>query len=430
LESQAVDRKDEINISVDEAKRQFEQRCPAFMEDPEPALQRLLADAPVYFSEAMGGWVVSRYKDVTAVLRDQRHFSNVGTMNAHVHICAEAEDVLGPHRAKLMNFLANTDGAQHDRLRAAIARGLSQKAVARVEEEARAVASSLATGLAEHLGEPKAVADLGRDYGEKFPVQVIGGLIGLPAESQQQVSDWVADWFNLYRFTLSEEEQVHCARSAVAYDEFVSELVEHYEQHRAENLICEVLDGIAAGEFELSRAEVVDAIANLIVGGIHTTAAMLSAVMLRFLSTGDVWAQLVACPEQIGPAIEEAMRLEGVAFAMNRVVAKEVSVGCENFEVGQRVYLNNRASDLDGEVFPDPCAYRGDRENARRNLNFGLGTHVCIGAPLARMELRVAVEELAARVPELRLAPSNERRYLPSPSHRRLQHLLVQTSSQ
>jgi len=416
-------------MSLQQAIEMYESRCPAFVEHPEHALGRIQREAPVFWSESSGGWVVTRYDEVVAVLRNPAVFSSVGTMTSHVEITQSARKVLGEERSELRNFLANLDSPRHDRLRSAIARAFTPKAVANLEPHATETARRLATGLARELSRSPS-ADFVVTFAAPFPIDVVGAFIGVPATDRETVPGWVASWFQLYRFQLTEDEQLACARSVVAYRSYVHELIATYRAAPPNDatVIGALIAGTAAGELELSDDELADLVANLIVGGIHTTSSALVAVMLRLLSTPGAWSQLVSRPELISSAIEECLRLEGIAIGGARFARADTTIAGQQVRAGQLVRPVSRAADLDPEVFDEPLAYRPDRSNVRRHLVFGNGPHLCIGAPLARLEVACAVRALVHELPGLRLASSHRSEYLPSPVHRQLRRLLVTTS--
>jgi len=414
------------NVPLETAIEMFETRCAAFLDRPELALTRLQHDAPVFWSESSNAWVVTRYHDVVSVLRNPTAFSNVGTMTAHIAIAEPARRVLGDERSELRNFLANLDSPEHDRLRSAIARAFTPKAVASLEPIAMEAAERLATELA-HTSSAAASTDFASTFAAPFPIDVVGAFIGVPSADRAKVMAWVTAWFQLYRYQLTEAEQLACAENVVAYTTYVHDLI---AAHRAAppddtNVIGALVTGIADGELEITDDELADLVANLIVGGIHTTSSALVAVMVRLLSTEGAWQELVERPELIPSAIEECLRLEGIAIGGARFARTDTSVAGQPVCTGQLVRPISRAADLDGEVFEDPLRYRPDRPNVRRHLVFGHGPHVCIGAPLARLELGCAVRALVGAVPGLRLAHDHRREYLPSPVHRQLRRLSV-----
>ncbi|SNQ45342.1 conserved hypothetical protein [Frankia canadensis] len=418
-------------IALGDAKTQFESRCPAFLADPAPALHSLRTASPVYFSDALGAWVVSRAADVTEVLRDRRNFTSVGSMTSRLQLEPDVIAEVGEDRAGLRNFLANTDAPRHTRLRSAVARGLTPRAVARLEGVATASARSLALRMRESIraAGPRGV-DLKTSFASPLAGPVMGELIGLPGDDLELVTQWVGDWFSLYRYRLTREEQLACARNLRAYDSYVTALVQRYEREPGDNLISDVLRGVTEGQYELSHREIVDIVANVIVGGLHTTASAVAAVTLRLLSTSGAWADLVTDPTGVEPAIEECLRLEGVSFAAVRTVTRPVRIGGVLLRPGEKVHAVSRAADLDPAKFQEPDEYRPSRENVRRHLVYGNGPHTCIGAPLARVELRCALHELVTVLPGLELVElGGVHEYLASPNHRQLRELRVTVRS-
>jgi len=413
--------------SLADAVALFESRCPAFVEHPAEALGVIRSEAPVLWSDALNGLVLTRYDDVTAVLRDAETFSSVGTMTAHVSIAPEAVAILGEERSQLRNFLANVDSPRHERLRSAIAHAFTPRGVAGIEPRARDTARRLASDLAGAI-EREGAVDFIECFAARYPVDVVGAFIGVPVADRDDVPAWVGDWFRLYRFRLTTEEQIACAQSVRIYGAYVNDLIEMHRRMPVGDeptVIGTLVDGVTRGQIELSDDELADLVANLIVGGIHTTSSALGAVMLRLLSTTGAWQQLVERPDLIGSAVEECLRLEGIAIGGARVARHDVVLHGHPVAAGQMVRPVSRAADLDPAVFEDPLSYMPDRANVRRHLVFGHGPHVCIGAPLARLELTCAIRVLTESLPGLALAASHRTEYLASPTHRQLARLLV-----
>jgi cytochrome P450 len=414
--------------SLSEAKSLFESRCPAFLENPNQVLSRLIEEEPIYWSDESGGWIVTRYEDVSSVLRNADAFSNVGTMTSHVQICAEARAMLGEERSELRKFLANTDAPEHTRLRGAIARALTPRAVAQFESYAREAAELRARGLADlFAASPGAPVDFGACFAEPYPLDLIGRSLGVPPEDHHFVARWVGEWFDLFRFTLSADEQISRATSVAAFDRYVSKLIDRLrtESLDTSTILGELVNAVDAGEFDLSDEELCDLCANLIVGGIHTTTSALLAVMLRLLTEPGAWSRLVADPDSIPNAVEECLRIDGIAIGGTRFARRDVDVGGFVIRRGQTVKTISKAADIDPAMFDDPMTFRPDRQNVRRHLVFGNGVHHCVGASLARLELTCAVRALVSNVPEIRVAREQRTTYVPSPVHRRVERLLV-----
>jgi len=415
-------------VLLEEAKEAYESKTPDFVGSPNDALRKIVDEAPIYFSEQLGGWVISRRADVCKAMRDPEAFPNSGVMTAHLQLSDAALEILG-ESAKLENFLGNTDGARHVRLRAAIARGFTPRAIGSLEPYIRETAAALADRFAALLQAGTGPVDLKSEFAGLLPGPVTARLVGLPEHDVDFVVACVQDWFDLYRNELSEAEQVRCANSLNAYYRYVSTLIEGFRQAPAGNLISELVGEIDRGQVDLSEQELIDLVANLFVGGMHTTAGAMASIVLRLLRTEGAWAELREHPELVEGAVEEALRLEGVAFGGPRTVASETVIDGQELHPGERVYLLSRASDLDAAFFPDPESYCPGRDNAKRHLVYGIGRHICIGAPLARAELRIGLEELVRRVPALQLATGEGSvRYVASPTHRQIQTLLVETS--
>jgi cytochrome P450 len=415
-------------ITLDRAKEMFESKATEFVREPGPALRKIREQAPVYYSEQLEGWVVSRRSDIADVMRNVAVYSNKDAMISHVQLSPAAAEILGDS-AGLPNFLGNVDGEHHRRLRGPITRAFTPRRMEALTPFIRQTAARLADSFAETLGEGP--AEFRSGYALPLPAPVTARLLGLPDSDADFALACVADWFRLYRFDLPEDEQVRCAWQLRKFYEYVAELIDKFRARPVDNLICELVRDIDSGAIELSEQELIDLVANLFVGGLHTTANAMTAVLYRVLNTEGAWARLQADPASAAQVSEEGFRLEGIAFAAIRNAVSDTVLQGQEIRAGEQVYLLSRSADLDPEFFPDPDSFCPQRENAKRHLNYGIGPHICIGAPLARLEMAIGLEELAKRLPEIRQAknvpaPS----FLPAPTQRQLDGLYVELHPQ
>lgn len=372
-------------------------------DDPWPALARLGRAAPACRSEAVGAWLVARYADVRALAADSRRLSSAGTVSP-LSLPEPVRAVLARDEATSSALpMVATDPPLHGRLRRQTAQAVASRA-AGIEPFVRNEATRLLDGLEEALEDSRA-ADLLPSFASPLPVAVIAELQGVPVEDRERVKGWSDDLVTLQWGRLPVDEHVAVAERVVAFHAYMTELVEAKRRAPGEDVISDILrnaDVDAEAGHALRPAEVVRQMSGLFVAGHETTTNLIAHAVWHLLRTPGEWDALVADPGRAPAVVEEVLRLESSVLGMLRVATEDVALGEVTVPAGDRVELLYGATGRDPEVFAEPDVFDPDRD-AEVHLAFGHGRHFCVGATLARLEVRVALELLTARLPDLAL---------------------------
>jgi cytochrome P450 len=393
-----------------------EQRCPdwvaelnlfasPYRERPEEFHARLRREAPVCKSPVHGMWLVSRYEDICSVLRDPKRFSSADLAASGTLPCPEALAVLF-QGFPVAHTAINSDPPLHTRLKRLQGRGFMPARVAAQETRIRRIASGLIDRFA-----ASGRADLVEQLTYPLPVLVIGEMVGFPSEDMAQVKRWSDDLFTFILTSVPPERQVALAESIVAYGHYCAHLIEERRREPREDLVSDLVAAQVEGE-ELSMAELVNIVAgSFIAAGHETTTSMLAKTLKILLEVPDRWQTLRENPSLIPQALEECMRLDSATHAMIRTTTEDVEFGGVRIPRGERLLLFYGSANHDETQFPAPGEFRLDRGPHPAHLSFGHGIHYCLGAPLARLEGRVALELLLERLPDLRLVPGQDHGY-------------------
>ncbi|HEY0733271.1 MAG TPA: cytochrome P450 [Herpetosiphonaceae bacterium] len=397
----------------------FDPLSPAHLADPYRFYAHARQEDPIFWSPFLQSWIITRYDDLLAILRDPQRFSSAGMIEGVVRYTPEVQAVLRTGMPFLVNSLANIDPPQHTRIRASVGKAFAARRINTFEPRIRQAVDRLIDQFIDH-----GHADLVEEFNYPFPALVIFDLIGVPEADLAQVRGWSSDVVELLFSPLSPERQLACAHSAIAYQRYVTALIEQRRAAPRDDLTSDLIRAIDAGEAHLSLEELVELLFDLVLAGHETTANLLGTCMAQLLGDSNVWRDIQAHPERIPNVVEEAVRFNGPALGFFRKTTESVVMSGVTLPEGARVFVLFSAANHDPAAFADPDTFQPQRE-AGRHLGFGQGIHFCLGAPLARLEMRIALETLSSRLPSLRLAPDQTLRYRPSLTIRGLERLLV-----
>jgi hypothetical protein len=344
----------------------------------------LRAGCPVAHSDRYGGtWLPTRHEDVAAIAHDTEHFSSEGVI-----VNDWRPEGLAP-----MGYAPpiTSDPPFHAEARRLLLPAFAPKAIERWEPSTRAVCREL---LDELLADGATAADAATQYAQHIPVRVMAEMLGVPKED--------GDLFRGFIHRIIEAPgQGAPPNEEETLDYYLRNVIADHQDNPRDDLIGYLLDA----EFEgapLVGEHIRGTIALLIIAGIDTTWSAIGASLWHLAQNPDDRRRLLDDPDVVPFAVEEMLRFYA-PVTMARIVAKEVDLGDQPVEPRDWVLLPFPAANRDPKAFERADEFIIDRER-NRHVAFGLGIHRCLGSNLARMELRVAVEEWLARVPDFELA--------------------------
>jgi cytochrome P450 len=366
--------------------------------DPYPALRRARAGAPVFYSSELRAWCVTRYEDIADVLRDDRNFSaREHNPEPPPNLPDDVKHVMATWRGT-ETPMGSLDPPRHTRVRAVANTGFTPRALRTFEPRVREAARRRVAGLA-----GAARFEFISEFSRPFALDVILDVLGVPAAHHEQYRVWTEQRMALVlRRDLSAEEARENARALLEYAAFVRELVDDRLARPTGDLISYMLHESPQGE-RLSREEVIAQVPTLITAGHETSTQALATILLHQMRAPLGWKGVAGGTVPIADTVEEGLRYDPSIFGMFRTTLHEVTVGGTVLPAGSKVLLLYGSGNHDEERFDCPEEFRPGRDTSAQHLAFGRGVHFCIGAPLARMELRIAIEELAAAMPGLAL---------------------------
>lgn len=369
-----------------------------YLEDPYPTFAVVREEAPAFYSDELDMWVVSRYADAAMVMSDTELFSASNSQDPLLPFCPEAGDVLAEGFG-YVPVMTNLDPPEHARIRRHNMTAFSTRRVAALEPAIRDIATAM---LDELLVERE--FDWVRGLAFPLPISVIFELVGFPDEDAEMVKGWAGDRLTIMFGRPDEAEQLRVARNMAALWQYCVDHVRRRNMDRADDFTSALLDIRDADPDAISEAEITSVIMGLGIAGHETTTNLLNNAVRLLLQHPEQWREICADPSLIPNAVEEALRFDSSVNAWRRLALVDVDLG-EGVVIpeGSKVLVLLGSGNRDGAEFEHSDRFDIHRDGARRHLSFGKGVHHCLGAPLARLEARVVLEELAGRAPDLQL---------------------------
>ena len=390
--------------------RGFDPFSPMYLADPYPTLAEVREATPVFFAPALDHWVVTRYEDVRSILTDSGHFSAANSLSPLTPPCPAAARALADFDA--VPTLANADPPAHTRVRRMVNGAFTPRRVAAMEPVVRDVVVRFCE---ERLRDGH--ADVVRDFAWELPVIVLFSILGAPAEDVALVK---AGSENRVLFTYgqpSDEDQVRAAEGLAAFWHYARGLVEDRIANPRDDFTSDLVRAVDAHGEGLNVTQSTTIALNLLVAGHETTTNLIGNAFRRLLENRDAWDLLCADPSLAPNAVEEVLRMDSPVIAWRRRTTEAVDIHGVTVPAGANVLLMLASANRDAAKFPDPDTFDIRRPNAHNHVSFGHGPHFCLGAPLARLEARVVLEEVSARLPSLRLV-DQPLEFLPNVSFR------------
>jgi cytochrome P450 len=392
------------------------------LQDPYPFYARARHEEPVFFSPALNAWVVTRYEDVSRIIRDPDTFSSGNALRPLVQFHPASLQELQKGFPPVPSTV-DSDGELHRRLRAPLARALSTERVSALEPFIREHANAL---IDEFVDDDR--ADLMERYAYPLPVEIITELLGIDPQDRAAVAVQSYSSAEMVSAQLSEPEQAAATREFVAFQHMLAGYIQRRRAQPRDDLVSAVIAALAPGEGELSFEQLAELVWHLIgvaIAGHTTTSAVLGNGLRHLLSDRRRWELLCERPELIPGVVEEMLRYDPSVQSFFRVTTRDVTVGDVAFPAGTELMVVYGSANRDETQFERADEFDVTRA-ATRHLAFGGGVHLCVGSGLARKQLQVSLELLGSRLPGMRLVAGQEIRVRPGLNHRGPFALLVE----
>jgi cytochrome P450 len=386
------------SLRVDGQRLRLDPREPAFVQDPYPAYDAMRGLSPAFVWEEYGHWCFARHEQVTQLLKDKRFGRQI------LHVASRAElgwpepqPHLEPFLALERHSLLELEPPDHTRLRNLVNRAFVSRQVERLKPRIAALAHALIDSFAD-----KGEVDLLPAFATPIPVMIIAEMLGVPTSRAEDLLDWSHRMVAMYQFGRSRAVEDAAVAATQDFVAFLKGYVAERRAAPADDLITTLIAAESAGE-RLSEAELITTCVLLLNAGHEATVHAIGNGVKALLEHKVDVARAAAEPLSLERLVEETLRFDAPLHLFQRYALEDCEVFGVPLRKGEQIGLLLGAANRDPARFVEPHRFDAARA-VNAHVSFGAGIHFCIGAPLARLELQVALPILFARLPGLRLA--------------------------
>jgi cytochrome P450 len=379
----------------------------SYFSNPFPLFSSLRKTFPVFYSQSLGGWVVTRFQDVSDILHNHQDYSSKGRV---LHLINKLDPEVQKRLPLLqMHFatgLAHSDAPEHKRLRGLLAQAFTPK----VSESMRPVTKDVVNRV---LSQLESTSDLIHDVFTPVPALVVGRLLGSSESDIPDLIRWAGAINGLYEKggLIDPQKAIYAEEMLQEIRVFVTRLANERRVLRDQGALDpsqDVLAGLVNAESQgdsLSDSELVSTVVTLFVAGHETTTHLLGNGMLALLSNPSQIQKIREQPDLIPSAVDEMARFDGSVPRSWRITKKEMEISGVLIPEGELVLPILSSANRDENEFIEPDTFDLTRDT-RKHLAFGRGVHVCLGAPLARIEGQEIIKQLLEKFPNIALQGS------------------------
>lgn len=362
------------------------------IEDPGSGHKWLLRECPVHRCEEFDPpfYTLSRYADVESALRNIELFSS--------------QYGQGPRFSEPVGMLC--DPPQHTHLRSIVQSAFSPRKMLALQ----AITQQITTQLMDEIMARGHEFDVHDDLAFPVPVTIIAGLLGVA----DQDLDKFKYWSDIQVAAMGASDPTQYAQDQADFSAYLTRQLRDRTRAltAAEPVPDDLLTLVASARMEdgspISETNALSMLSQLLVGGNETTTSLITNLIWRLLEQPELWQELRANPTLVESAIEESLRFDPPVLGLYRNTTRAAQLHGVEIPAGSKVWINYAAANRDPEVFVEPDRFRLDRPK-KRHMSFGLGTHFCLGAPMARLEAQVVLSTMLERMPDLTLLGEGER---------------------
>ena len=392
-----------------------------YLSDPYTFLSQAREQEPVFFSPEINHFVVTRYEHVREMLMNTDEYSSRMAQSPIKPWPQEAVEMFAAEGFNLVPTLSNNDPPSHLHVRKFLSNAFTPKRVQWIEPHVRRLVNEAIDKFIQ-----KKRVDLVKELLYETPAKVLFTFLGIPDDKIEQVKIWSQGRALLTWGKLPDEEIVAAIPTFIEYLRFCHELVDRLEKEPGDDYTSEMLIKLRDEKPEgFDKTRLVITVFGLLMAGHETTTNQSGNGIRTLLEQRHNWKAICADPSLIPSASEEIIRYDSSVIAWRRVAKKDMTIEGVTIPKDAQILVMLGAANRDERKFENAETFDIRRSNARQNLSFGMGNHYCLGAPLARLELVIFLEELTRRIPSMHIVEGQTFTFSPNTSHRGPQSLWV-----
>ena len=360
-------------------------------------------NCPTFYLEEIGYWAITKYDDIKTVLGSKEKFSSEITLEPLRPITPEVLELFRQRRYSPQATLSNNEADNHPQIRRVAQAAFSPRRNKTLEPYIRQMVNDAVDSFEEDKR-----ADLVAQLVYELPALVLFKLIGVPDEDVKLIKMWANSRLLMSFGKPSVEQQLVAAGHMADYWDYCCELVQKRRLVSQDDLPSDMLEMRAGDDSILTIDNINNVVFGLLLAGHETTTNMSANAILSLLQSPDSWRAITADKSLIPNAVEECLRFRPSVVGWRRLARMDVELSGVKISKGQRVLCFLPSGNRDEDHIDHGEDFNIYRTNARGHIAFGFGRHFCLGAPLARFELAVILEELTRRLPDMRLVDGQD----------------------
>lgn len=389
---------------------------PFDLNKPHALWEQFRKEAPIFYHEASGYWVVTRYDDCKAIFDDWKTFSSENAQKPMRPMCDAGRKILHDGGFTAYSGLTARVPPEHTRIRK-IAQGcFGPRRFKSIEPQIEDIVARHLDHL-EEAGKTGGPVNFWEIVAYPVPAYVLFTLMGIPDEDVPKIKQYGASRGKMTWSDLSDEEQIPVAHDMVAYWKYIHNLLDMRRDNPGDDFPSDLLRLQSEGA-DISTEEIAGVLYSTLFAGHETTSTFMGNYVMAMMHNRDAWDAIKADHSLIPGAVEEMLRYMPSVVGWRRKARNAITVGGVDLPAGAEVLMITGSANRDEAQYENGEALDITRKNARTHMSFGYGIHYCLGFQLAKMEAQVLLRQLAERFPNLRLSDGFEAQYLRNISFR------------
>ena len=382
--------------------------------------QMAAIEAPVAYNEHMGYYIVTRKKDIEAIMRDQVHFSASIATSAYTPVANSVLEKLASNNFCPVPTGVNAERPAHPRIRQIVNPAFDKKAVARMEDRIIPIVEHYVAQL-----KGRQTIDMVKDFSFELPAAVICMFSGIDEKYLSDIKRWSNSRVEYDFGRLTEAEQLKAADNLIEYWHFCEHLVKERIDQPKDDYISYLLEKRGGDDSVLTLQEIASLQYGVLLAGHETTTNMTANAVYTLMHNRDAWEAICQDSSLIPNTVEECLRLNGSVVCWRRIALEDKEFQGTVIPKGSKVLLALAGGNLDESAFDHPNQFDIHRKNAKHHLTFGHGRHKCLGAEIARKELIIILEKLTQAFPHMSLVDNDPLTYTEAITFRGPQSLMI-----